>query len=96
MHTLREVVGKPPPHPMVLGTINGVTMRLLQGISLIGREITIPAPHLRWPDVPPERWPSVFADALRLAAEMEMLCEMTGKPHDTSIVLDVSCDLRLP
>lgn len=70
---------------MILGTVTGVTLRKLHGIEIIGREITIPAPHSYWLDVPAERWKTVWADALQLAIEMETLCQLTNKPHDLTI-----------
>lgn len=83
---LRQVGPKPPPHPMILGTINGVTLRRLHGIEMMGRELTIPAPHEYWIDVPPERWNTIWNDALELAYQIESLCQMTARPHDISLI----------
>ena len=84
-HLMRVIheqrIRKPQPHIMVLGTLQGWTMRKLQSIDPIGRELTIPPPHLYWHDVEPERWPAVLTDALHLAEDIEYQFQTISRPH---------------
>lgn len=77
---LRKYAPFPPPHPMILGTLNGHLLRKMAGIDSIGREITLPPPHLTWHDVPPERWPATHAEAHNLALTLETHHQNLGRP----------------
>lgn len=80
---------KPPPHPMILGTLTGYTLRSLRAVHLIGKELLIPAPHQIWRDLEPERWPHLWRTAIEMAHNLETLCHTSSRPADIGVVTAV-------